>query len=141
MIEDNRTNTKMRAHYNTFFLARRLMTVVVLIYLERFPYFQCALLMLMSGYNLIYIFVHQPLLSRNDNRQEIFNEGCILASCYLTTNYLNIAMPVDFKDQLGYISIGVGCLSIGVNVATVILSTVSSVWTSIIEAQATYLAN
>jgi hypothetical protein len=37
--EDNRINTKWRAMYNIIFLQRRLLTVLVLIYIETTPFF------------------------------------------------------------------------------------------------------
>jgi hypothetical protein len=52
---DNKIDTLYRALYNIFFLRRRLITVAVLIFPTRWPFFQCIALMLMSILNLAYM--------------------------------------------------------------------------------------
>ena len=117
---DNRTNTKWRALYNIIFLQRRFMSVFVLVYLEKLPFFQTTLLMVFSTCNFIYIVVNYPLKTLEENRIEVFNEGSILTCCHLMTTFLNVAIPIDFKDQLGYVLIGVATLNIAVNLSLVV---------------------
>jgi len=78
--------------------------------------------MVFSVYNLIYLAVNYPLKNLNDNRIEVFNEGSIYMCCHLMTIFLNIAIPLDLKDVLGYVIMGVATLNILVNLSLVVIS-------------------
>lgn len=60
MIEGLQTNYKSQAFYNLFFMVRRLITVIVLVFAPHFPYLQSITLLLLSTVNLIYVTVAQP---------------------------------------------------------------------------------
>ena len=72
---------------------RRLLSVAVLVFMEKWPFFQCTFLMVFSTLNLAYLVSARPLLTKYENRINIFNEMCIAFFCHIMTTLLNIALP------------------------------------------------
>lgn len=53
--DEIRVDTFIRAHYNTIFMIRRFLIVIVLIFMNGSPFFQCNLLMIFSTMNIVYL--------------------------------------------------------------------------------------
>lgn len=68
---------------HVYFLARRLATAPVLVFLHRYPYFQCTFLLGASTLNFVYLATVRPMVDGLENAVELFNEGCILACAYM----------------------------------------------------------
>ena len=114
--EENKTDSKKRSLYNVYFLSRRFLSVLVLVFMSSFPFFQCNLLLAFSITNLAYMISCQPLKSARANKVEIFNETIIYICCLIMSNFLNVAMPLDLRDLLGWILMGFASLNIVVNI-------------------------
>ena len=71
--------------------------------------------MILSTINLIYLIAHRPMEGRLDNFIEVFNELCIVSCSHIVDVFLNAAVPVDFRDQLGWTLMAIAGLNIMVN--------------------------
>ena len=58
ILGNTKINTLLRSLYTVFFLYRRFIIVMVLMWIDRFPFFQCSILMLLSILNLAYLVGH-----------------------------------------------------------------------------------
>ena len=101
--------------YQIVFMARRLASVVVLVFMEQWPFFQCSFLMIFSTLNLAYLVANQPMLTKFDNYMNIFNEVSITLFTHLMTTILNIAIPESLVNQLGWFLIVVATFNIMTN--------------------------
>lgn len=91
-------------------MLRRLLSVLVLVFAE-WPYFQCTCLMVFSTLNLAYLVSVSPLLTRFENRLNVYNELCIALFSHLMTVLLDIALPDHLKSKLGWLLIGVASVN------------------------------
>ena len=107
LYENNKISTYHQANYNLYFIIRRQITILVLVYMDFWSNFQCAALVKLSIMNLAYLLASRPLLTREENNFEMFNELSILISGYLMMNFLNVAMPLSFANWLGWIHNGI----------------------------------
>ena len=73
--------------------------------------------MIFSTLNLAYMMAVYPLKTKMENIIEIFNEICIVLSCHIMTTFLNIAMPLKLRDELGWFLVSVAGFNIIVNLA------------------------
>ena len=119
LIEGLKHNDLDFVLFNFYFILRRMVIVLILVWLDEYPFFQCTTMTVLSTINFIYMFSSRPLISRSENRIEIFNEGTILVCCHLMTLFLNIAIPQDLQMTLGWIMIGVILVNILVNITVV----------------------
>jgi len=71
--------------------------------------------MVFSLINLAYLITHKPFEEEFENKIEIFNELCILISSYIFNTFLNGALPVILRTELGWAFIIVVLLNITVN--------------------------
>jgi len=60
LYEGISTSNIMQAHFNTFFMYRRWLTSVVLIYMTDIPFFQCHFLMIFATIDMIYLVTYMP---------------------------------------------------------------------------------
>ena len=58
---------KVSAMYNVIFMARRLITALVLVFMHDLPFFQCQLLLVMSTMNVIYMVSVRPIADKQQN--------------------------------------------------------------------------
>jgi len=126
--KDNRTDTIEKALYNIYFLNRRFFSVVIIIFMMRWPFFQCVFLMIFSMINLSYMVAIRPLCSAKENRIEIFNEAIIYTCCNIMTTFLNVAMPLSLRDQLGWVFISVASLNIFTNLIITCIGSLKNMW-------------
>ena len=118
---------RFTAHYTTLFMLRRMMTVYILISLINLPFFVCQTLMIFSTANLIYLIGYKPL--QEELGVEIFNEGCILLVSHVVNVLLNDALPLETKEQLGWVLIGISGFNILVNILLTTRGMFSSLFT------------
>jgi len=122
--EGIKVDTMNNAQYNTYFMLRRLVTVSVLIFMPSLPFFQCQFLMIFSTINLVYIISCRPMIDPASNKIEIFNEFCVVICTHLVNVLLNAAVPVDFREEIGWVLIIVAVFNIGSNLCLTILSSI-----------------
>jgi hypothetical protein len=131
--EDYRTKTKAQALYNVFFLQRRLLTTLILVFVKHVPFFQVTLLLLFSTVNFIYTWVTRPLHSRKENAIELFNELTIMLCCHVSNLFLNLAIPLAFRGLLGWILMGIAGFNVLVNLSIIIYNTLKDSYISFKE--------
>lgn len=71
----------------------------------------------LSLLNLSYLIANRPLKSIQANRNELFNESCILITFYIMIIFMNSAIDVDSRGFLGWILIGVAGFNIFYNLS------------------------
>ena len=112
--------TKMTAIYNVIFMARRLITALVLVLMCDFPIFQTQLLLVMSTANVIYMISFKPLSDKTQNRIEILNEVTIMLCCHCLDCFLNIAIPLEARDLVGWALMAFASVNIAINIGIII---------------------
>ena len=110
----------MAVNFNVFFMFRRICIVYIIVILIDYPFFVCQFLMIFSTMNFIYLTSYRPYKSRKELFIEIFNEGCILIVSHMVNMLLNDAIPIDFKDALGWTLMSVVFINIFVNLTLII---------------------
>ena len=80
-----------------------------------------------STINLAYMISAHPLKNKKENRIDIFNEFCIGLSCHIMTTFLNIAMPLSLKDELGWFLMAVAGINIFVNLILTMLFSIKGI--------------
>ena len=116
LLEGN-TSSLESSLYTVYFLYRRFLSVLILVFLDQWPFFQCTFMMVLSSINVVYMLVVKPLQSKGDNRLDLFNEACILAVCHCMTICLNVALPSEANDLLGWVMVALTSLNILANLA------------------------
>ena len=111
-----------------FFMLRRLVTMVVLVFRGRGPLFQCFLLTVLSVVNMGYLLHTRPMKTKKENYLNWFNEGCILVFMYLLTNMLNIGIPKSLFYIFGFLLMAVVILNTAVNMIAIAIETLLGVW-------------
>ena len=128
LYADNRTDTKERALYNVYFLIRRLLSVIVLVFLTQWPFFQCNFLIVFSIINLSYMVACHPLKTPAENRIEIYNEWTIYMCSNIMAVFLNVAMPTELRILLGWVLMGIAAMNILVNLGITVWGSVQDMW-------------
>lgn len=113
--EGIRTNSLIRAQYNTLFMVRRAITVLILVFLDH-PYFQVSFLMVFSVVNFIYQYKQRPQATKMAYFVECVNEFTIMQFSYLINVILNSATPIGFKYKIGWVLIIISTFNVLVNV-------------------------
>ena len=124
VILEGNTTDLASSLYTMLFLYRRLCSATILVFLEKWPIFQCMSLMVFSSLYMLYLVSTKPLGSKSENIIELFNEGCIVTVSHLMNLCLNVAMPTNLSDAIGWCLIGVTTLNIVVNLSVVARSSV-----------------
>merc|ERR1711968_311372 len=75
--EDMRTDNLHSALYNVYFMIRRFLMVIVLVFMNFSPFFQSVSMSLMSIVNFSYIMSNKPYQDRRVYHIECFNEMTI----------------------------------------------------------------
>lgn len=86
--------------FNFFFMVRRIIFVMSVIYLNGYPVLQVNLMLVQSLSFVVYLIVAKPFEDPKINRIEIFNELSILFITYpslLFTGYFNADVDLQYK--------------------------------------------
>jgi len=102
MLLEGKSSDIYSALYTAYFMFRRLFSAAVLVILNAWPFFQCNALLVLSTLNMNYLIGTLPLKTRYDNRNELFNEFCIMVVTQVMTICLNVGFPIEIIDILGW---------------------------------------
>jgi hypothetical protein len=125
---DIKTNAWSSVMYNFYFMSRRFMTVMVLVWMEDLPFFQMQFLLIFSTINFIYLVVTKPVEKSFNNKIEIFNEACILLCAHEINVLLDDSIPTNLKDTLGWVIMATAALNILVNLSIVIVNSIVDIF-------------
>ena len=114
LIPDLRRNELSALMANVHFLNRRILTVVILMWVNH-SYFQNVLFIWLSLVQLCYLFTIRPFIDRNNNRVEIISEVCVYICCYLMLLFCNEGILDSAQSLMGWIYIGIVSFSVAVN--------------------------
>jgi hypothetical protein len=98
-----------------FFPVRRLLLVAATVMLSDHPAFQVMAFIFLSELNIIYLIQCRPYEDRLMNLNEIFNEGCVMASGYTLLMFTEQVQDIAMREATGYIIIGLILLNFLVN--------------------------
>jgi len=87
----------------------------LIIALLDWPFFLAQFLMVFSTINLVFLVANMPLSDKGENLVEIWNEFCIWLVSYTVSMFLNGALEVELRGQLGWFLMGVAFVNIAVN--------------------------
>ena len=116
LIDGFKTNSILKIIYSIIFIVRRILTVIIIMYMMSYPFFQSTFLMIFSAINLLYTFSLYPFKERLENRVEIFNELTIYINQHLFTLLLNGAIPLHVRKIISWTMIGNSLLNISLSV-------------------------
>jgi hypothetical protein len=95
----------MSALYLFFFLLRRMIACILLVYCRKLLVFQFIVMFLTSMISLGYLIKYRPLQTTFDNNNEIFNEFCV----YIISTYSYVFIDADVggeaKNTTGWLMI------------------------------------
>ena len=82
---------------------------------------------------LSYFLGTRPFECKKENKHEIFNESCVLASCYIFSFFLNPTLPLNFRNNLGLVLVAICIISILTNIVLVFSSSLKEIWLNILN--------
>mmetsp|Transcript_15175 Transcript_15175/g.14764 ORF Transcript_15175/g.14764 Transcript_15175/m.14764 type:complete len:140 (-) Transcript_15175:374-793(-) len=91
-LAELKTDTRINLQFYFFFVMRRLILAITIVFCYSIPYAQFSILTFFISLQLIYLIHFRPFRNEKTNKNEIFNELCILAICYqlpLLTDYVH----------------------------------------------------
>lgn len=115
LYEGLNVHHKLHALYNVFFLWRRALIALVLIFGGFWSFFQITCLVCMSFLNLCYQVTYKPFAE--NNTIEIVNELVIYCVGLLMSMLLDVAMPDHMANLMGWMIIVLATIDIGLNIA------------------------
>ena len=86
--------------------------------------------MVFSTINFIYTVTVKPLVGRQENRIEIFNELCILLCAHTFNIFINNALPFEVRYSLGWVFVGFAVINITGNMAITIKESLADIFSS-----------
>ena len=70
--------------------------------------------------NLVYLFGNKPYSDRSTNKEEILNELVVYICCMSNFVFVNIAIPMDFRRQVGLFMVAVCLLNMVIGLLVII---------------------
>ena len=70
------------------------------------------------------------MATKTENRIEIFNEMIIMLCCHLVNIFLNIAIPLEARDQMGWVLMGLAIFNILVNLSIIVKNSLVDMYVS-----------
>ena len=113
----NDLNLKHRyqAFYNVFFLFRRIVFGLTLIYLQDYVFLQIFIYNFGIIFQIIYLILGQPFQDPALTKLELFNEFTLLASLYHIFFFTNYFDDAEMKFNIGWSCIIVIMINVSVN--------------------------
>jgi hypothetical protein len=133
------TSSPATLYYTAFFMLRRLLFTLSIIFMNYIPMLQIFFLFVSSLATIIYLIYVKPFDSPLLNRLEIFNELCLYLMSYPCLFFTDISIEdvsgsltspslTHFKYNMGWLVIGVVLLNIGVNMFIMFAITIRMAW-------------
>lgn len=126
LVEECRISSLPKALYTFFFVLRRFICGLNLVFLVSYPYFQAVVMIVLSFLNLNYIMVYRPLM--HGNQIEIFNEASIYAISIVLTWFLDQRSPEYAKVTMTNMFIAMVGFNAGVNIVLTFYDTFLDVY-------------
>lgn len=104
-------------YFNSVMLLRRLAFVLVLIFLQESQGLQLVIITQLSFAMLVVLFHFRPYKENSKNRLEIFNEACLLATCFSFIPFLDeFTLDPKLKLYLGFIPLAISLFFLLTNI-------------------------
>lgn len=111
--------------YIVYFLGRRFASGALLVVFVEYPFFQCAILLIFSTINLIYIITVKPLEDKKQNRIEYFNEFSIITCAHIYNIFLRGEGTIGFINGTGWMFMAMAAFNILGNLCIVVMDTLA----------------
>ncbi|TNV87540.1 hypothetical protein FGO68_gene2232 [Halteria grandinella] len=112
--------TKDSIHLTTIFLARRFFLALLIVIVNQSPTLQLFGMSLSSSLSIAYVLRVRPLSDPQLNRQEIFNECCLLSTSLIAYVFTDYTEDSGVRWSLGWLFVSIAFLNIGVTIGTTI---------------------
>jgi hypothetical protein len=135
------TTSYATLNYTTFFLLRRLLFAISIIFMNYIPMLQIFTLFVSSVATIIYLISYKPFDTPLLNRLEIFNELCLYLMSYPCMLFTDVSFEdaagapfssAYFKYNMGWIVVCGVLLNISVNMIIMLAMTVQVAWRGLI---------
>jgi hypothetical protein len=121
-LEGTKSGSFSKMLYNVFFISRRFISAVFLVFMLYLPYIQCVVLMTLSFVSLCFLVVSKPL--QKDNKYEVFNEVFIYLCTLIMTNMVDSNTSMTINNLRGWMLIVMASFNILVNITITALSSI-----------------
>ena len=74
--------------------------------------------------NVIYMVSVKPIADKQQNRIETFNEFTIMLCCHCVNCFLNLDIPIETRDIIGWALMAFASFNIAVNICIIICTTI-----------------
>ena len=117
LFEETRKYSIFTMVYQGLFMVRRIITILVLFLLVKYPIFQMQAILWMALMNSMYQIHFKPLVSREQNLNQVINEITILLVSVGMYDMLDVSISVNKRIGLGYCVIGTISLNVLYNIS------------------------
>jgi hypothetical protein len=100
---------KLKSYFHVFFLLRRLIFVLIMIYLNNYLFLQLALHIILTLLYISFFLVIKPYRDPEANRWEVFNEICVASVSYILIIISDENLSLELKETVGAFYVAV-CL-------------------------------
>lgn len=100
--EDIKTSKRIRKTYPFLFILRRIMVVVITMYMNHILGIQVMTIMYMNLFFFVFVGSTRPFKDKNFNKFNLFSESCILHMTYLMVIFTDFCSSATAKYNLGW---------------------------------------
>jgi hypothetical protein len=129
---------KWKAYFHVFFLMRRLVFVMIMIFLNEFLFLQLAAHIIVTLLYISMFLIVKPYRDGKSNQREVFNELCVLAVSYSLISMNDSSASLPTRDLIGTFYVGVCCFNLVLNLTNIAKSII---FESIPEAYHRFVSN
>lgn len=121
LYEDLKTSKKSEALFHSAFMVRRMITVIVFIFLGEYGYYQTATITVLSFINTVTLVHLEPFSNKKTNKVELINEFTVYVCCIIKLCFLNVAYDFDRRCNLANLMIFICLANVFYNLSLVLI--------------------
>ena len=106
---------KWKKYFHIFFLTRRLLFVLTLVFLNGYLYLQLSIHIIITLVYLSMFLGVKPYSDPNDNKWEVFNETCVMCVSYILIVLNDTSTSPEMRDVAGLFYVGICFFNLAIN--------------------------
>jgi len=114
--------------YNSFFTARRLLLIAVIVFLPVLAFFQMQILVITSVVSVVYVYSFLPFKDMLSAHMEVFNEATLMLMSYMTVSYSDFQPDSYLKYEIGWLMIYLFIFNFVVNILAILSKVAAKVF-------------
>jgi hypothetical protein len=123
MLYRNMNSDSLSLMYYPFFMLRRFMVALTIVFLFEYPFAQVQILMASSSAFFIYVTYANPQVDKLMDKVDFFNETCTIIMSYYVILFSTFYDDPEIKYEMGWQAIGLFLSNFLVNVLIIIYQT------------------